>query len=161
MLFDRVLKLSFEKTRLFLNYSKPLRRIPSRSPCSALSASVSESRCCRYATDSMAFQTNVFRDGEWVTQTIDLQAVLKANTTASSKPPRQRLGKPPDCGILTRTIVESPAVRWILPCRLRSETYIDVAFVGVSRHTQAPNSCHGSFIHLYPQLQSATDRAFT
>ncbi|EFX05596.1 thermotolerance protein [Grosmannia clavigera kw1407] len=78
----------------------------------------------------MAFQTNVFRHGEWVTETVDLQAVLKANSNASAKPLRQRAAHPPECGILTRTVIESPVANWILPVRLRSAQHMDVAFIG-------------------------------
>ncbi|GAB0133592.1 hypothetical protein EsDP_00001998 [Epichloe bromicola] len=76
----------------------------------------------------MAFQTSILRDGEWVTQTVNLQAALKASATpkaaATSHP------DPPSCGILSRTIVESPIVHWILPARLRSEAHNDIAFIG-------------------------------
>ena len=78
----------------------------------------------------MAFQTNVFRGGEWVTETVDVHAVLKASAPKPAK--KQRLLKPPRCGILTRTVVESQLVNWILPVRLRSSHHNDVAFVGVS-----------------------------
>ncbi|KAK2027677.1 thermotolerance protein [Colletotrichum zoysiae] len=78
----------------------------------------------------MAFQTNVFRNGAWVTETIDLQAVLRGSTTtvAAAAPPSPPA--PPNCGILTRTIIESPIARWVLPARLRSAHHNDVAFVG-------------------------------
>ncbi|KAK4450700.1 mono-functional DNA-alkylating methyl methanesulfonate N-term-domain-containing protein [Podospora aff. communis PSN243] len=76
-----------------------------------------------------AFQTNVFRGGEWVTETVTLQAVLKAGTNAPG-PKKQRLQKAPQCGVLTRTVVESPLVTSILPVRLRSPRHNDVAFIG-------------------------------
>jgi len=79
----------------------------------------------------MAFQTNVFRGGEWVTETVDVHAVLKASAPKPLK--KQRLLKPPECGVLTRTVVESQLVNSILPVRLRSCDHNDVAFVGVSR----------------------------
>ncbi|KAK0714621.1 mono-functional DNA-alkylating methyl methanesulfonate N-term-domain-containing protein [Lasiosphaeris hirsuta] len=75
----------------------------------------------------MAFQTNVLRGGEWVTETMTLQTVLKANNPGQKK---QRLLKPPQCGLLTRTVVESHLVNSILPIRLRSPQRNDVAFVG-------------------------------
>ncbi|KAK0619881.1 mono-functional DNA-alkylating methyl methanesulfonate N-term-domain-containing protein [Immersiella caudata] len=80
----------------------------------------------------MAFQTNVLRGGEWVTETINLQAVLKAGSSAPG-PKKQRLQKAPQCGILTRTVVESHLVNSILPVRLRSPQHNDVAFIGVSK----------------------------
>ncbi|KAK0643484.1 mono-functional DNA-alkylating methyl methanesulfonate N-term-domain-containing protein [Cercophora newfieldiana] len=79
----------------------------------------------------MAFQTNVLRGGEWVTETINLQAVLKAGSGTPGQK-KQRLLKPPQCGILTRTVVESHLVNSILPVRLRSPRHNDVAFIGVS-----------------------------
>jgi hypothetical protein len=79
----------------------------------------------------MAFQTSILRDGEWVTETVNLQAALKASATTKST--TQAHPEPPTCGILSRTVVESPIVHWILPVRLRSESHNDIAFVGVSR----------------------------
>ncbi|UKZ73493.1 hypothetical protein TrVFT333_001140 [Trichoderma virens FT-333] len=78
----------------------------------------------------MAFQTRVLRDGEWVTETVNLQAALKAS--AAPQPASEPLPQPPVCGILSQTIVESPVVRWVLPVRLRSSTHNDIAFIGSS-----------------------------
>ncbi|EPE03431.1 thermotolerance protein [Ophiostoma piceae UAMH 11346] len=79
----------------------------------------------------MAFQTNVLRDGEWVTETVDLHSVLNGNAAASSrKPQRQAVGKAGTYGILTKTAIESPVAQFILPVRLRSSKHVDVAFIG-------------------------------
>lgn len=79
----------------------------------------------------MAFQSSVFRDGEWVTETVNFQDALKASTgvpkTNADPDP-----KPPACGIISRTVIESPVVHWILPVWLRSPSHNDVAFIGVS-----------------------------
>lgn len=80
----------------------------------------------------MAFQTNVLRDGQWVTETINLQTVLKASAANSGALPLPKLTTGPSRGILTRTVIESPVVHWILPVRLRSANHNDVAFIGVS-----------------------------
>ncbi|OLN95595.1 hypothetical protein CCHL11_04861 [Colletotrichum chlorophyti] len=77
----------------------------------------------------MAFQTNVLRNGTWVTETIDLQTVLKGSTTTTSTV-ASPLPVPPNCGIISRTVIESPIARWVLPARLRSAHHNDVAFVG-------------------------------
>ncbi len=79
----------------------------------------------------MAFQTNVFREGEWVTETVNINDVIKGNSVAKG-PKKTRLLKPPRCGILTRTIVESPLINVILPVRLRTDLHNDVAFISVS-----------------------------
>ncbi|KAL6814223.1 mono-functional DNA-alkylating methyl methanesulfonate N-term domain-containing protein [Trichoderma camerunense] len=76
----------------------------------------------------MAFQTRVLRDGEWVTETVNLQAALKAS--AAPQLASEPLPQPPACGILSQTIVESPVVRWVLPVRLRSSAHNDIAFIG-------------------------------
>ncbi|KAL2258992.1 hypothetical protein VTK26DRAFT_7490 [Humicola hyalothermophila] len=74
----------------------------------------------------MAFHTSIFRGGEWVTERVDLHAILKSQT--DPKPPTQP--KPPQCGLLTKTVVESARANWILPARLRSPENNDIAFVG-------------------------------
>lgn len=79
----------------------------------------------------MAFHTNVFRGGEWVTQTVDLHAVLKLQA-APKAPMKHSPSKGPTCGLLTRTVVESALANSILPVRLRCAENNDVAFVGVS-----------------------------
>lgn len=76
----------------------------------------------------MAFHTRVLRDGEWVTETVNLQAALRAS--AAPQLASEPLPRPPVCGILSQTIVESPVVRWVLPARLRSSTHNDIAFIG-------------------------------
>ncbi len=80
----------------------------------------------------MAFQTNVFRDGEWVTETVNLHAVLKSQKAAPKGLAKQDPLKPPPCGLLTTTLVESARANSILPARIRSSNAQDVAFVGVS-----------------------------
>jgi hypothetical protein len=79
----------------------------------------------------MAFQTSVLRDGAWVTETVNLHAVLKSRQVGP-KGPRQDSLKPQHCGLLTRTLVESAVANSILPVRLRSPDQNDIAFVGVS-----------------------------
>lgn len=78
----------------------------------------------------MAFQTSLLRDGEWVTETVYLQAALKAS--GASKAVEEPQNKPPACGLLARTVIDSPIVHWVLPVRLRSKRHNDVAFIGVS-----------------------------
>jgi len=81
-----------------------------------------------YLQYPMAFQTNVFRGGEWVTQTIDLETVLKPKVQPPKKP---QPVKAPQCGLLTKTVAESRLFDSILPVRLRGAQYNDVAFIGV------------------------------
>ncbi|KAL9572739.1 hypothetical protein ACKAV7_003138 [Fusarium commune] len=77
----------------------------------------------------MAFQSSVLRDGEWVTQTVNFQDALKASSITPKVASDPSL-KAPECGILSRTIIESPVVHWILPVCLRSRSHNDIAFIG-------------------------------
>lgn len=86
----------------------------------------------------MAFQTNVFRDGAWVTETVDLQAVLDSQQREAqngpAKPDIPEPPQPPRCGLLTTTVVKSNMANSILPVMLRSPDHNDIAFVGVRLH---------------------------
>jgi hypothetical protein len=90
----------------------------------------------------MAFQTNVLRNGEWVSETVDLQAALNA-----LEPPEKTVEpdpEPPVIGLLSRTIIENPIVHWILPVRLRSQNHNDIAFIGVCVESPPPIGLHFS-----------------
>lgn len=78
----------------------------------------------------MALQTNVFEGGQWVTRTLEPMELFKGTTAAKSKT-KPRPAEPPNYGILTRTIIDSPVIRWVLPVHLRSSRNHDVAFIGV------------------------------
>jgi hypothetical protein len=80
----------------------------------------------------MSFQTSVLRDGHWVTETVDVDDALRAAAATGAKYSKP-VQEAPECGILFKTVIESPIVRWILPVRLRSSRYNDIAFIGVGR----------------------------
>lgn len=80
----------------------------------------------------MAFQSQVLENGEWVTRTNDLRDIINRN--AATRPARD-VQQAPRCGIMTRTVVQSPLAHWILSVRLRSSKHNDVAFIGVSTRT--------------------------
>lgn len=81
----------------------------------------------------MAFESSVLQNGQWTTQTLDVNTVLRhydqqdqaatANTV--------EIEEAPDLGLLTQTVIRSPAVHWILPVKLRHPDKNDVAFIGV------------------------------
>ncbi|CAN8103139.1 unnamed protein product [Discula destructiva] len=75
----------------------------------------------------MAFQSQVFENGQWVTKTNDLRDIINRN--AATRPARE-IQHAPQCGIMTRTVVQSPLAHWILSARLRSSKQNDVAFIG-------------------------------
>ncbi|KAI1825910.1 hypothetical protein F4861DRAFT_142802 [Xylaria intraflava] len=75
-----------------------------------------------------ALQTHVFVGDEWVTETVTADELIGENSR--SKPVEPPPPKPPKYGILTKTIIESPIIRWVLPAQLRSSRFNDVALVG-------------------------------
>ncbi|SPO05811.1 related to FUN12 - general translation factor eIF2 homolog [Cephalotrichum gorgonifer] len=75
----------------------------------------------------MALQASVLEDGSWVTENVTIQAVLSAREPSGAVPEESL---PPECGLLTRTVIESPVVQWIFPARVRSAAHNDVAFIG-------------------------------
>src|ERR1700712_4784112 len=80
-----------------------------------------------------ALQTSTLVDGVWTTRTTDLNAILQANKDQSEKG-KTALNtqlEPPVYGLLTRTIVDSPLINWILPARIRDIDKNDVVFIGV------------------------------
>lgn len=78
----------------------------------------------------MSLQTFVLENDEWVSRTISADELMRDNgsTRKAGRPPPS---KPPTCGVLTRTIVDSPVIRWVLPVQLRSARYNDVALISV------------------------------
>lgn len=78
----------------------------------------------------MSIQTNVLENGEWVTRTLTAEELLQEDG------PRRRMGrqppsKPPVCGLLTRTVMDSPVVLWTLPIKIRPSGQNDIALIGV------------------------------
>ena len=85
----------------------------------------------------MSFETRVFENGAWVTRVVGLQEAVEANrrreeakTKLQAPKPKPR-EVPPSIGILTRTLVQSPVIRWIIPARIRNKDKNDVIFIGV------------------------------
>ncbi|KAI0828438.1 hypothetical protein F5Y06DRAFT_290978 [Hypoxylon sp. FL0890] len=78
----------------------------------------------------MSLQTYVLENDEWVARTVSADELMRDNAAPLRKTGRQSLSKPPTCGLLTRTVVESPVIRWVLPVQLRSARYNDVALIG-------------------------------
>lgn len=79
----------------------------------------------------MAFQTSRVRDGQWVTESVPINDFLKGNINNKAAAPEPRVDQPPNLGILTRTVIETPMIHWMLPVRLRSAQHMDVAVIGV------------------------------
>ncbi|KAL1615403.1 hypothetical protein SLS54_009057 [Diplodia seriata] len=81
----------------------------------------------------MALQTGVFENGQWVTRRVSIQDILQQNSQREStqeqlpfKPPMEQ----PVVGLLSRTVLQSPVVNWIIPARIRNREKNDVVFIG-------------------------------
>lgn len=81
----------------------------------------------------MAFQTNTIVNGVWTTRTLNLNDVLQHHQKQDEieKAAVEPHVPPPVYGLLTRTVIESPVVNWILPARIRHMDRNDVVFIGV------------------------------
>ncbi|KAL8949081.1 MAG: hypothetical protein Q9222_004788 [Ikaeria aurantiellina] len=78
----------------------------------------------------MDVQTRVFADGRWTTRTLNIHQILALNREGRAAMPEISNGpNPPALGLLTRTLVRSPAVKSIIPARVRHRHKNDVVFV--------------------------------
>ena len=79
----------------------------------------------------MSVPTAVFEDGRWVTRYVDPYQVLARNRQAeviTAKEPSE-VPKAPSMGLLTRTLVRTPVVKWIIPARIRHADRNDVLYI--------------------------------
>jgi hypothetical protein len=82
-------------------------------------------------SSAMALQHNVLENGEWVTRTLEAQELFRQTSASAQAKPKKQPSMPPDYGILTKTVIESPVIQRVLPAQLRSPSNNDVAFIGV------------------------------
>ncbi|KAI0394367.1 hypothetical protein F5Y17DRAFT_428117 [Xylariaceae sp. FL0594] len=78
-------------------------------------------------------QTQVLENGQWVTRILTAEELMGANGRNHPPPPPRPVRSPPHPprhGLLTRTIIDSPVIRWVHPAQLRSSRFNDVALVG-------------------------------
>ncbi|KAI9789194.1 MAG: hypothetical protein M1816_006328 [Peltula sp. TS41687] len=84
----------------------------------------------------MSIETQVVINGVFTTQRVDIQTAINMNIRANSRAQAQAQAPPtknkaaPSIGVLTRTVMESPIIRWIIPARIRHEDKNDVVFIG-------------------------------
>lgn len=78
-------------------------------------------------------QTNIFVNGSWTTETRSIHSILAANSGRQQSRPSaepNRAADLPTYGILTRRVIGSPAVNWIVPGRIRNGLKNDLLFIG-------------------------------
>ncbi|KAF2502774.1 hypothetical protein BU16DRAFT_554813 [Lophium mytilinum] len=82
--------------------------------------------------DSVA--TSVLVDGQWVTQHVTVEEVLRNERQKTEAAAKSRQQKPPEptpaLGLLSRTVLRSPIINWIIPARVRHKDFNDVVFIG-------------------------------
>ena len=78
-------------------------------------------------------QTGTLVNGQWTTTNVDINTVLERHMERKQDELHCEADKLPALGLLTQTVVETPIVHWIIPARIRSSEYHDVAFIGVSQ----------------------------
>lgn len=61
---------------------------------------------------------------------VNIEAILSGNTVQDGI--KLDIDKPPNVGLLTQTVIQSPISNWILPARLGNVDDHDVVFIGVS-----------------------------
>ena len=93
----------------------------------------------------MSIPTQVFEDGRWVTRLADIHHVLAQNRDAKTFKFKEaaQVPEPPSLGLLTRTIVPSPMVKWIIPARIRHPDKNDVLYITTC--SVAIKEAHGDY----------------
>ncbi|KAL5594150.1 hypothetical protein BROUX41_001196 [Berkeleyomyces rouxiae] len=73
------------------------------------------------------FQINTLKDGQWIRQDVKLEpfANYKAPPRHFPVPDRR-----PELGLLSRTVIDTPVIRSIVPARIRSPAHNDIVFIG-------------------------------
>ena len=90
----------------------------------------------------MSIETHILVDGQYVPQRIPIHQILSEDRVDKRGfVPKQHWDErehSPEVGLLSRTIVRSPAIKWIFPAKLRSSKLNDLIFVSED-HIQIVN----------------------
>ncbi|OCL13256.1 hypothetical protein AOQ84DRAFT_118277 [Glonium stellatum] len=82
----------------------------------------------------MSIQTGVLVNGEWTTRSVDIHQILARNRQQSdAKKKEPEINMPEEkivLGVLSRTVLRSPMIDWIIPARVRDKNKNDVVFIG-------------------------------
>ncbi len=79
----------------------------------------------------MSIPTSVYENGRWVTRYQDVHHVLAQNRNSETVQVEKvaESEKPPCYGLLSRTIVSTPVIKWIIPARIRHPEKNDVLYI--------------------------------
>ncbi|KAF2639725.1 hypothetical protein P280DRAFT_46463 [Massarina eburnea CBS 473.64] len=79
-------------------------------------------------------QSLVFEDGEWVTRSADVYQIMarsqQQEDTVMREPDTETGPEVPSLGILSRTVIETPFNKFVLPANIRHKNLNDVVFLG-------------------------------
>jgi Mono-functional DNA-alkylating methyl methanesulfonate N-term len=78
----------------------------------------------------MSVETHQLVDGQYVPRRISIQDIIHGRSSEPSQQEAPRPPRTPELGLLTRTVVRSPAIKWIFAARIRSPKLNDLVFVG-------------------------------
>ena len=79
----------------------------------------------------MDIETHVNVDGAYVPRRITIQDIINSNRKESSESiPTPKPQRAPQLGLLHKTVIGSPVVKWIFTARIRHVDFNDLVFVG-------------------------------
>ena len=101
-------------------------------------------------------QSMVFRDGDWVSQSVDVyrvnaRAQQQADTKMQESDPKPQ-NNIPSLGILSRTVFASPFIKFVFSASIRNKHLNDVVFVG-------EDAVHINEIQAYGHLRRAATKS--
>ncbi|KAF2419608.1 hypothetical protein EJ08DRAFT_702787 [Tothia fuscella] len=91
----------------------------------------------------MSITSNVLVNGEYIPQRMSIQHILNQNRKEETEDllkVHRKSKSRPQIGLLSRTLIRSPMVKWIIPARIRKEKCNDLIFI-------SENSLHIKEIH--------------
>ena len=80
----------------------------------------------------MTLETRVLVNGQWTTRNVDIHHILAQSRISSQEQDTEISAEtmnPPVIGVLTRKLVQSPVVKFIVPARIRHKDKNDVLFI--------------------------------
>lgn len=98
--------------------------------CDALTALPTGQRSDHNPAMAGVISTATWVDGRFMERNVNIEAILSGNTVQDGI--KLDIDKPPNVGLLTQTVIQSPISNWILPARLGNVDDHDVVFIGVS-----------------------------
>jgi len=100
----------------------------------------------------MSIPTNVLENAQWVTRWVDPYHMVERNRIQQEErvKPSAETPKPPSLGVLTKTLVRTPVLKWIIPARIRHRSRNDVLFISTDhvevKEARGEHKCDHVFV---------------